>query len=77
MKIVVDEGVPRQLVDALRDAGLDAHKFKAEWKQLTNGALIAAVEGADSDILITNDKNMSNQQSLKGKKIGGGGVADQ
>jgi predicted nuclease of predicted toxin-antitoxin system len=69
VKVVVDEGVPRQLVGALRDAGLDAHRFKTDWKQITNGALIAEVEFAGFDVLITNDKNMANQQSLKGKRL--------
>ncbi len=69
MKVVVDEGVPRQLVDALRDAGLDAHRFKSDWKQITNGALIAAVEAAGFVVLITNDKNMANQQSLWRKSL--------
>ena len=69
MKVVVDEGVPRQLVNALRDAGLDAHRFSHGWRQITNGALISAVEAAGFSVLLTNDKNMANQQSLKGRTL--------
>ena len=69
MKVVVDEGVPRQLVSALVDAGLDAHRFKSDWKQIENGRLIAAVEAEGYDVLLTNDKNMASQQSLKGKTL--------
>jgi hypothetical protein len=36
MRVVVDEGVPRQLAAALQRAGLDAHRFKSIWKGFTN-----------------------------------------
>lgn len=66
---MVDEGVPRQLVAALREAGFDAQPFKRVWKGITNGDLIAAVEADGFDVLLTNDKNMASQQSLKGRKV--------
>ena len=69
MRIVVDEGVPRQLVSALQKAGLDAHRFNPVWKGITNGKLIAAVESDGFDILLTSDKNMASQQSLKGRTV--------
>ncbi len=49
MRVVVDEGVPRQLAAALQRAGLDAHRFKSIWKGFTNGRLIAAVSGTLAD----------------------------
>ena len=64
MKIVLDEGVPRQLAIALRNAGLDAEEFKPAWKGMTNGKLIAAVEREAFDVLVTNDKNMAHQRRL-------------
>jgi len=69
LKIVVDEGVPRQLAAALRKAGLDAHRFNPVWKGATNGELIAAVEKEGFDVLLTNDKNMASQLSLKGRTV--------
>ena len=51
MRVVVDEGVPRQLAAALQRAGLDAHRFKSIWKGFTNGRLIAAVEADGFDVL--------------------------
>lgn len=69
MKVVVDEGVPRQLVGALLNAGFDAHQFKSAWKGIANGKLIAAAEDQGFDILLTNDKNIASQQSLKGRTI--------
>ena len=69
MKVVVDEGAPRQLVAALQKAGLDAHRFNPLWKGITNGKLIAAVESEGFDILLTNDKNMASQQSLEGRTV--------
>ncbi len=69
MKLVVDEGVPRQLVAALRLAGFDAHRFRRDWRQTSNGALIAAIEAEGYALLLTNDKNIADQQSLKGRAV--------
>ena len=69
MRVVVDEGVPRQLVAALREAGLDAHRFKPVWKGIANGELIATVEADGFGFLLTNDKNMASQQSLEGRNL--------
>lgn len=66
---MVDEGVPRQLVQALRERGIDARRFDRAWEQVSNGALIAAVEAAGHAVLLTNDKNMASQQSLKGRSV--------
>ena len=69
MRVVVDEGVPRQLVAALRNAGLEAHRFKPIWKGFTNGRLLAAIERDGYDVLLTNDKNMASQQNLRGGTV--------
>lgn len=69
MKIVLDEGAPRQLATALREAGWDAQGFDSRWKGISNGRLIAAVEAEGFDVLLTNDKNMSTQLSLRGRAI--------
>ena len=69
MRVVVDEGVPRQLVQALREVGLAADRFRDDWKQITNGELIRAAEAEGYAVLLTNDKNMADQQSLEGKSL--------
>ena len=69
MRTVVDEGVPRQLVQALRDHGIDADRFPRHWAALGNGALLRTIEEAGFSVLVTNDKNMAHQQSLQGRSI--------
>ncbi|MBL8179678.1 MAG: hypothetical protein JNK48_33680 [Bryobacterales bacterium] len=39
------------------------------WDRLVNGDLLAEVEAAGFDILVTTDKNMRHQQNLKGRRI--------
>ncbi len=69
MRVVIDEGVPRQLVQALTERGIDAARFPRGWVSLSNGALIRACEAAGFDILVTNDKNIADQQSLHGRRL--------
>jgi hypothetical protein len=59
-----DEGVPRGLVGVLYEIGVDAHRFPAEWRNLTNGKLIAAAEIANFDGLLTNDRDIASQTNL-------------
>jgi hypothetical protein len=67
--VVMDEGVPRSLVQALREHGVDAHRFPPEWQSLSNGRLLTAVEQAGFACLLTNDRNMAQQTHLRGKAI--------
>ncbi|MCJ2092450.1 hypothetical protein MKK67_08060 [Methylobacterium sp. J-072] len=67
--MVLDEGVPRQLADALRAHGVDADRFRTAWKSVSNGALIRAAEAAGYAVLVTNDKNIADQQSLAGRTL--------
>lgn len=69
MKVVVDEGVPRQLVDALRQRDVDASRFVPGWAGMSNGALLRALEEQGFDVLLTNDKNIASQQSLAGRWV--------
>lgn len=69
MKVVIDEGVPRQLVRALIEHGIDASRFPRGWTSLSNGALIRACEAEGYDVLVTNDKNIADQQNLQGKRL--------
>jgi predicted nuclease of predicted toxin-antitoxin system len=69
MKVVVDEGVPKKLIAALREVGVDTDNFKTEWRGIANGRLIALADALGYDVLLTNDKNMASQQSLRGRNI--------
>jgi hypothetical protein len=69
MKVVVDEGVPRQLVEALRQRGIDASRFLPGWAGISNGELLRALEEHGFDVLLTNDKNIASQQSLRGRRV--------
>lgn len=69
MKVVVDEGVPRQLVDALRQKGIDAARFPPGQAGTGDGDLLAALEANGFDLLLTNDRNMAGQQNLRGRRI--------
>jgi hypothetical protein len=69
VKVVVDEGVPRAIVAQLSRLGIDAHRFPTAWRSLSNGKLIAAAEAAKFDCLLTNDRNMASQTSLRGCDI--------
>ena len=69
MKVVLDEGVPRSLAGALRVLGLDADPFDPAWIGLRNGVLLRRVAAAGYAVLLTNDKNIAFQQSLKGARV--------
>lgn len=69
MKAVVDEGVPRRLPALLRGAGLDVSPFPNVWKGMSNGSLLAAMEQAGFDCLLTCDRNLTSQQRLAGRKL--------
>ena len=69
MKVLLDEGVPRRLVSALTDLGVDAHRFPREWFGMRNGQLIALLEKLGFSVLLTNDKNIASQQNLSGQSL--------
>ena len=68
-RIILDEGVPKPLARALRSHDVDAAEFPNDWKQLSDGALLDRVERDGFDVLITCDKNMPMQQSLKKRNL--------
>ena len=69
MKVLVDEGVPRPLVSARKNLGIDATRFPREWFGMRNSHLLAMLVGHGFSVLITNDKNMASQQSLAGRSL--------
>src|SRR5258707_1099249 len=65
MRIVFDHGTPAPLIPFL--VGHAVTKAKdAGWDRLANGELLKAAEEAGVEVLLTTDKNMAAQQSLKG-----------
>jgi hypothetical protein len=68
-RVLLDEGVPRHLVEPLGAVGLLVSPYPNSWKQITNGELLALAERQGCDVLVTNDKNMSAQQNLRGRRI--------
>lgn len=63
MKVFLDEGVPERLA-----VHLPGHEVESAgslgWKGTRNGKLLAAVEAALFEAMITNDKRMETQQPL-------------
>jgi hypothetical protein len=47
------------------------------WDRLVNGELIAAMEAAGFELLLTTDKNMRYQQNLPGRKLAFAVVGNQ
>ena len=68
-KVLLDEGAPKPLAARLRALGINATAFPNEWKQLSNGKLLDAVEQQGFHVLITNDKNIVHQQNMSNRRI--------
>jgi predicted nuclease of predicted toxin-antitoxin system len=68
-RVLLDEGVPRQLAVALEVAGLAVMPYPNSWKQISNGELLNRAEAEGFDVLVTNDKNITSQQTLRNRRI--------
>jgi predicted nuclease of predicted toxin-antitoxin system len=64
-RVLLDEGVPRQLAAALEAGGFSASAYPSLWKQTKNGELLRLAEREGFDVLVTNDKNIYAQQNLR------------
>jgi len=68
MLVLLDQGTPVPL-----RSFLEGHTVKTaaqqRWSTLSNGDLLRAAEAAGFDVLLTTDKNLAFQQSLKDRKI--------
>ena len=64
MRAIIDEGVPRRLVSALRELGCNIDPYPNDWKGKSNGRLLTAIEAAGYDCLVTCDKNIAFQQDF-------------
>ena len=68
MKVLFDQGTPAPLRHFL--AGHDVETaYERAWSQVKNGALIAAMEQAGFEVLVTTDQNLKYQQNLTGRKV--------
>jgi predicted nuclease of predicted toxin-antitoxin system len=68
MRVLLDHNVNPRYARLLTDHDV-SHTYKMGWAELLNGDLIAMAEGEGFDVMITADKNLQYQQSLKGRKI--------
>lgn len=69
MKILFDEGVPKQLRRLLARDDITLVEEKG-WKGIKNGRLLQLAEENGFDVLITADQNLKYQQNLKSRRIG-------
>jgi len=68
MRILFDHSTPAPLARFLTGHAVTKAKERG-WDALTNGDLLAVVEEAGFDMLLTADKNMRYQQNLTGRRI--------
>ncbi len=67
-RVILDEGVPRQVGDHLSGHSVTTVPIEG-WASVKNGELLALIEEAGFDAFITADKNLEAQQSLQGATI--------
>jgi hypothetical protein len=64
MLVLFDNGTPRTLARNLIDRHALTEARARGWDELENGELLAVAEAAGFEVLLTTDKNLSQQQSL-------------
>jgi len=65
-RIILDEGVPRQVGDHLPRHSVTTVPIEG-WASVKNGKLLALIGQAGFSACISADKNLENQQSLHGR----------
>src|ERR1017187_10282464 len=68
MLILFDHGTPRSIARWLRGHTV-VEAIARGWDRLANGAVLKAAAEAGVDLLLSTDKNIQYQQSLKGRRI--------
>lgn len=67
--VLLDESVPRQIAEPLRQAGYEVSTVEqAGLKGMKNGDLLRSAEGR-FDVLLTADQSICAQQNLRGRRI--------
>ena len=69
MKILLDHNLDWRISDHL--AGNEVHTtHEMSWDTLKNGALLTEAEKFGFSVLMTSDKGIKDQQTMKGRSIG-------
>jgi hypothetical protein len=66
--VLFDHGTPKGLARALSGHTIQTAQSKG-WDTLSNGALLNAAEEAGFDLLLTTDRRIRHQQSLRARRI--------
>jgi len=69
MLVLFDNVVPRTLARYLIERHTVTEARVRGWAELENGKLLSEAEAAGFEVLVTTDKNLSYQHTLKGRKI--------
>ncbi len=68
MRLLVDEGMPRELgKDLLSHEWSNVRRLR--WEGTKNGALLSRAEKSGFDVLVTLDSNMGPEQNMTRRKI--------
>jgi predicted nuclease of predicted toxin-antitoxin system len=67
-RVLLDENLPQKLRLLLTDHTVVTVAYQG-WAGISNGALVAAAEQADFDVMITADQGLNYQQNLTGRKL--------
>ena len=68
MKVLFDQNVPRNLALHLK-AHEVTRSVELGWQELKNGDLLEVAQDRGFDVLVTADRNLAYQQSLKGRTL--------
>ncbi len=68
MRILLDQGTPVAIGDALQDHFIRTANAQG-WSTLTNGELLRVAEEAGFEVLLTTDNNLPHQQTIRGRKL--------
>jgi predicted nuclease of predicted toxin-antitoxin system len=68
MRVLLDHNVNPRYARLLTGHDV-SHTYKMGWAELLNGDLIAVAVGEGFEVMITADKNLQYQQSLRDRKI--------
>ncbi|OQW57806.1 MAG: hypothetical protein A4S17_04120 [Proteobacteria bacterium HN_bin10] len=69
MRVVLDECLPRPLGDLLKGHRVTSVQ-KEGWAGVTNGRLLKSIADAGLDALVTVDKNLPSQHSIRSLRFG-------
>ena len=67
-KVLLDENLPQKLRLMMGDHQVVTTAYQG-WAGKSNGALVAAAEGAGFDVLVTADQGLNYQQNMLGRKL--------